>query len=113
MTLIELDSEMHFLKLSNDPKNGTQNDSEGLKIVRKFKTYSASPKPAVNHPPAVNYSLHSFTRFARLLLPTLALIPHHKKTAPLDLLRALSITAWKVLLDNKKPLFLEFTLRYY
>ena len=113
MTLIELDSKMRFLKLSNDPQNGTQNDSEGLKIVRKFKNYNASLKPALNHPPAVNYSLHSFTRFARLLLPTLALIPPHKKTVPLDLLRALSITAWKVLHDNKKPLFLVFTLRYY
>ena len=40
MTLNEFDSEMYFLKLSNDPENGTQNDSEGLKIVRKFKNYS-------------------------------------------------------------------------
>ena len=43
-TLVEFDSEMCFLKLSNDPENGTQYDSEGLKIVRKFKNYSTPPQ---------------------------------------------------------------------
>ena len=58
MTLIELDSEMHFLKLSNDPKNGTQNDSEGLKIVRKFKN---SPNQLLIIPQPL------ITRYNRLL----------------------------------------------
>ena len=45
MTLVEFDSEMYFLKLSNHPENGTENYSEQLKIVRKFKNYSRNSLP--------------------------------------------------------------------
>ena len=83
MTPVEFDSEMYFLKLSNDPENDIQNYSEELKIVWKFRNYFGSPNhlpllPPTNQP-AVHYSLPSFTFFARLLLARLALIPHHIK----------------------------------
>ena len=45
MALVEFDSEMYFLKLSNDPENVTENYSERLKIVRKFKNYSCNSLP--------------------------------------------------------------------
>ena len=54
MTLVEFDSGMYFLNLSNDTRNGTQNDSEGLKIVQKLKNYRVPLKPA-----AVKYLLRS------------------------------------------------------
>ena len=38
MTLVEFDSKMYFLKLSNDPENGTENFSEELKIVQLLVT---------------------------------------------------------------------------
>ena len=44
MTLVEFDSEMYFLKLSNDTRNGTQNDSDRLKIVQKLKKLQSHPQ---------------------------------------------------------------------
>ena len=41
--LVEFDPEINFLKLSKDLENGTQNNSEGLKIVPKFKFTAPQP----------------------------------------------------------------------
>ena len=54
MTLVHFDSEMCFLKLINDRENDTQNDSEGLKIARKFNI------TVHRNPPSSQSLLHSF-----------------------------------------------------
>ena len=76
MTLVHFDSEMCFLKLINDRENDTQNDSEGLKIVRKFNITVPRNPPSST---ASNYSLNSFTFFARLLLARINSAPYKKR----------------------------------
>ena len=66
ITLFKSDSEMYFLKLSNDPQISKQNNSVELKIVQKFKNYGV-PSP----PPSPKKSQLLITRFARLLLAAL------------------------------------------